>query len=149
VILCAVGSIPTIHPTHIYIKKNMVFSVVIDTCKFIIDNLIKENELRFEEKLRISSLLNEISSVLLDTANKLKLDEYPHYNCVLLEKLADNLHFHLIDYVRPQELDDLHSVLVESSQIEKTFAVRKEPDTIPSIEMAAAEFKAMSMLFNI
>lgn len=126
-----------------------MLSVAVDICKSIIDNLRKDEELRFEEKLRVSTLLNEISKVLEDTAQKLKSDEYPHYNCALLEKLSDNLHFYLIDYVRPQVLDDLHTALREASQIEKTFAIRKEPETIPMVESAAAKFKAMSMLFNL
>lgn len=126
-----------------------MISVAVDICKFIIETLKSDDELKFDEKLRISSILDEISKILLDTSKKLKEDVYPHYNCVLLEKLSDRLHFHLIDLVNPQELDRLHSVLIEASQIEKTFTLRKESTTIPMIESAAAEFKAMSMLIGI
>lgn len=126
-----------------------MLSIAIDLCKTIIENLRKEDELNLDLKIRISSVFNKISDILLDTAQKLKSDEYPHYNCVLLEKLSDTLHFHLIDLVEPSVLDNLHSVLRESSQIEKTFTLRKEPDTIPNLESAAAEFKAMSILFEI
>lgn len=123
-----------------------MLSVAVDICKTIIENLKNEEKLKFEEKLRVSNLLNEISKVLEDTAIKLKSDEYPNYNCALLHKLSDNLHFHLIDYVRPEVLDDLHSALMVASQIERTFAIRNEPETIPMVETAAAKFKAMSML---
>jgi len=126
-----------------------MLSVAIDLCKNIIDYLRNENQLRLEDKLRVSMILNEISDILLDTSNKLKLDEYPHYNCVLMEKLANDLHFRLIDHIKPDELDKLHSVLMEASQIEKQYTWRKDPQTIPSIEKAAAEFKSFSILMKV
>lgn len=126
-----------------------MLSIAIDICKTIIEKLQREEDLKFDTKIRLSGVFSNISEILLDTAQKLKSDEYPHYNCVLLEKLSDKLHFYLIDLVDANELDNLHSLLKESSHIEKSFALRKEADTIPNIERAAGEFKSMSILLGI
>lgn len=126
-----------------------MLSIAVDICKTIIETLRKSKELRLDDRLRVSTILEEISKIILDTAEKLKIDEYPHYNCALLEKLSERLHFHLIDFVKPADLDNLHDTLKEASQIEKTFALRKEPETIPSLEEAAAEFKTLSILIKI
>lgn len=126
-----------------------MLSIAIDLCKNIIDLVKKEREVKLEEKLRISSILEEISNILIDTSNKIKSNEYPHYNCILMEKMANELHFHLLDHVSPQELDNLHQVLKEASQVEKQFAQRENPETLIEIDKAAAEFKALSMFMKI
>jgi len=126
-----------------------MLSIAIDLCKGIIENLRKENELRLDERIRISGILDEIGSILIDTSEKLKKDEYPSFNCMMLEKLANQLHFQLIDLVNVNDLDNLHKVLVESSNVEKSFAQRKDPQTILIIENAAAEFKTLSLMLKI
>jgi hypothetical protein len=125
-----------------------MISVAVDICRFIIDQVNKENELKFDERLRIASVLSEISIILFETADMLRRDVYPHQNCVVLEKLSDKLHFHLIDMVNANELDKLHEELIKASNIEKSYHTRKDPTTISEIESAAGEFKALSMLMK-
>jgi hypothetical protein len=126
-----------------------MFGIVIDICKSVIDLVSKDKEIKLEKRLRISQILSEISSILQDTADKLKKNEYPHANCAAMTSLSNNLHFILIDLVNMDMLDNLHHLLVEASQIEKQFALRKELDTIPKIEEAAGEFKAMSLILRL
>ena len=125
-----------------------MISEIIDVCKSIIDYTLKHNEIKEEEKKRISELLLEISGILDDTANRLSNDDYPHNNCVVMERLSMELHQNLLGYLPKSDINVLRDSLIEASQIEKQFALRKEPDTIPSIERAAGEFKAMSMLIK-
>jgi len=125
-----------------------MFSVVIDILKGVVDFLQKTEQVNIESKKRISQNLDEISSILNDTAEKLKRDEYPHMNCTILEHLSDNLQFQISDILTFDELEKLRSSLRESSLVERQYAIRKEPDTIPSIEKAAGEFKSMSILLN-
>lgn len=126
---------------------------MLDSCisilKEVIEIIKKKKEIREATKLRISILLEEISKLIQDTANKLEKDEYPNFNCALMEKMSDHLHFHLIDSIPNEQLDNLHKHLLESSQVEKQYALRKEPETIPSLYNAAAEFKALSLLMKI
>lgn len=125
-----------------------MISTVIDLCKSVIQYVRNEGELRLETRLRVSGILEEMSSIIKDTAVKLERDEYPHYNCVLMENFANQLHFHLIDHVKPNELDELHKQLINVSQVEKQFAVRKEPDTIPELYKVAAELKTISLIMK-
>jgi len=125
-----------------------MFSVVIDILKGVVDFLQKTEQINIESKKRISQNLDEISSILNDTAEKLKRDEYPHMNCTILEHLSDNLQFQISDVLTFEELEKLRSTLKEVSLIERQYAIRKEPNTIPSIEKAAGEFKSMSLLLN-
>lgn len=125
-----------------------MWSLIIDVCKTVIDLISKNEEIKLETRLRVSSILSEISDVLSDTAEKLKNDEYPHSNCIVMERLTNNLHFILIDLVSADILDNLYSLLIEASQIEKQFAVRKESNTIPRIEEVSGEFKAMSLFLK-
>jgi hypothetical protein len=126
-----------------------MLSFVLDLCKYVIEQVTKNKEIKLETRLRISTILFEISSILQDTADKLKKDEYPHANCVAMTSLSNNLHFILIDLVDMDVLDKLHNLLIEASQVEKQFAIRKEPNTIPMIEEAAGEFKAMSLILKV
>lgn len=88
-----------------------MLSLAIDVCKAVIDLITKNKEIKSEEKLKISEILEEISKVLLDTADKLSKDEYPHYNCAILEKLSEHLHFSLLDYIPQEQLDELYTSL--------------------------------------
>ena len=125
-----------------------MISIVVDLCKSIIEQVREESDVRLETRLRVSSILEEMSNIINDTATKLEKDEYPHYNCVLMENFANQLHFHLIDHVNPQKLDELHQQLVAASQVEKQFALRKEPETIPELHKVAAELKTISMFMK-
>lgn len=84
-----------------------------------------------------------------DTADKLKKDEYPHGNCVILEKLSLKLEDELKGVIEEDELKNLVSQLLTASNIEKEFALRKEPETISEIEIASGEFRTMSMIIKL
>ena len=126
-----------------------MLSIAIELCKNALEYINTNKHVKLELKLRISVLLEEISKLLEDTANKLEKDEYPHFNCALLEKMTNHLHFHLMEHVPQDEVDSLRKVLLESTQIEKEFTKRNEPQTIPQIKKAAGEFKAMSLIMKI
>jgi hypothetical protein len=102
-----------------------------------------------ETKFRVAILLEEISKILEDTAIKLSNNEYPHFNCTLMEKMSDHLNFYLTDFIPEKQLNELHDSLKKASQVEKQFAVRDEPSTIPSIYEAAANFKLFSLLLKV
>lgn len=126
-----------------------MLNFVFDLCKNVIDFVIKDGEIKLENKLRISSILSEISQIIENTADKLERDEYPHSNCVVLKNLSNQLHFSLIDFVPAEQIDDLHNKLIQASNIEKEFAVRKEPNTIPELRKVAGDFKSLSILIRI
>jgi hypothetical protein len=126
-----------------------MLSTAIELCKASLEYINSNKKTKKELKLRISVLLEEISKLLEDTALKLEKDEYPHFNCALLEKMANHLHFHLMEHVPEKEVDELRKILIESTQVEKEFALRHEPTTIPNIKKAAGEFKGMSLLMKI
>jgi hypothetical protein len=126
-----------------------MISTVIDICKNIIDFIRQSDEVEKDNIERISDILNNISNVLNDTAEKLLNDVYPHDNCVVMQRLSKDLHSNLLGYLPKEDIDILYNSLMESSMVEKEFALRKEPDTIPSIERAAGEFKAMSILIKL
>jgi hypothetical protein len=126
---------------------------MLDTCIGILKNVIEllvENKIMMREnKVRVAVLLEEMSKILEDTAKKLSEGKYPHFNCSLMEKMSDHLNFYLTDFIPEKELNELHVSLKEASQVEKQFAVRDEPSTIPSIYDAAANFKAFSLLLKV
>ena len=126
---------------------------MIDTCiallKDVIDIVIKNKQIEKENKLRVGILLEEMSKVLEDTAIKLSKNEYPHFNCALMDKMSDHLNFRLTDLIPEEQLKELHHSLKQASQVEKQFATREEPQTIPSIFKAAATFKTFSLLLKV
>ena len=126
-----------------------MLNIAIELCKNALDYVNTNKRAKNELKLRISILLEEISKLLEDTAIKLEKDEYPHFNCALLEKMTNHLHFHLMEHVPQKEVDELRRILIESTQVEKEFATRHETNTIPNLKTAAGEFKAMSLLMKI
>lgn len=126
-----------------------MFSLLIDLVKNVVEIAQKDRTTNILYKEKISEILNEISDVLVDTAEKLKRDEYPHMNCAILERLSSSLKFHAMDFIAPHQLEKLEICLTEASQVEKQFALRSEVDTIPAIEYAAGEFKAMAIIIKL
>jgi len=125
-----------------------MFTIILDILKNTIDFIKETDRMNIENKKRISENLKNISEVLFDTSEKLKKDEYPHMNCVILEQLSDNLQFQLFDVLSIDKVELLRSSLKEASLVEKQFALRKEPNTIQSIDEAAGKFKAMSIILD-
>jgi hypothetical protein len=123
-----------------------MFSTIVDIAMKIVDYVRDNNKLKREERENLSNILNEISEIILDTAVKLKKDQYPHNNCVVLEKLANNLHLNLIDHVEQDELDKLHGLLMDASNIEKFYAYRHNEDILRDLMKISGEFKAISIL---
>lgn len=117
--------------------------------KDTIDFVIKKKEINEQKKMKVSLVLEELSDIVKNTADSLSKDEYPHFNCSLMEKMSDRLHFYLIDYVPTEQLDELHRLLKESSQIEKQFALRKEENTIKKLYDSSASLKSLSLLLKI
>ena len=126
-----------------------MFSLLIDLVKNVVDIAQKSETINIQHKENISKILIEISNVLTDTAIKLRNNEYPHMNCAILERLSSNLQFYASDIISIDDLSILRIALLEASQIEKQFALRNEKDTIPGIEKAAGEIKAMGIVINM
>lgn len=126
-----------------------MFELFVDICKKVID-LIKENDKETKEnRLMISNVLNDISNLLTDTAEKLKNDIFPHTNCAIMEHLSYELSSKLIKYMDENQIKELNECLNEVVFLEKQFVKRKDPNTIPSIEEAAGKLKSMSILIKI
>lgn len=126
-----------------------MLEVCIGLLKDTIDFVIKKKEINEQKKMKVSLVLEELSDIVKNTADSLSKDEYPHFNCSLMEKMSDRLHFYLIDYVPTEQLDELHRLLKESSQIENQFALRKEENTIKKLYDASASLKSLSLLLKI
>lgn len=126
-----------------------MLSTAIELCKSAIDLFYKSKETSKNTKLRVGILLEEISNILKDTADRLSKDEYPHFNCFLMEKMCDKLHFYITGIVPEEQLDELYDALKEATQVEKQFALRQDPNTIPAIYKAAAEFKSLSLMIKV
>lgn len=123
-----------------------MFTLLIDLIKNVVDIAQKNRSINLLHKERISKILNDISDVLIDTAVKLKQDEYPHMNCAVLDTLTSNFVFYVSDLIPKEEMENLNSHLREATQIEKLFAIRKEIETIPALEIAAGEFRAFAII---
>mgnify|MGYP006283863689 CR=1 FL=1 len=126
-----------------------MLTTVIDICKNIIELVRNNNNVELERKLRISNILMDISTVLEDTSTKLLRNEYPQSNCATMLFLSQTLHEKLDGYISPEELTKLHDALQEASLVEKQYALRHDPQTIPTIQNASGEFRAMSILLRI
>jgi hypothetical protein len=126
-----------------------MLSTAIELCSSAIDLFYKSKETNKDTKLRVGILLEEISKILQDTADKLSKDEYPHFNCFLMEKMCDHLHFRITGIVPKEQLNELYDALKEASQVEKQFSLRRDPNTIPEIYKAAAEFKSLSLMIKV
>lgn len=124
-------------------------TIITDLIFKLVDYIRDDNKIIQEKKLRVSKILDELASVILDTSVKLKTDEYPHNNCAILEQLSNRLHFELIDIVDQIDLDNIHGLLLEASNVEKLYAYRANGDIIRDLMRISGEIKAMSILLSI
>jgi hypothetical protein len=127
-----------------------VISQIFDVAKTFLQFILINKDIQKEKKERISETLLEISLILDDTAEKLLKDEYPHNNCVVMERLSTNLLDIVKEYL-PENIsyDSAHKVLIEASQLERHYANRKDDITIPTIQKAAGEFKTLSIISKL
>jgi hypothetical protein len=126
-----------------------MLDIAVKLCREALEFFLKKNELDRQHRERVSNLLDEISEILQYTANDLRKDIFPHGNCQILSGLSVKLKGYLNNVVPEEDLNKLMNALMESSQVETQFAIRQLPDTIPTIEKAAGEFKIMSMLLKV
>jgi len=121
-----------------------------DIAKSFLQFILVTKDIEKEKKQKISETLLEISLILDDTADKLLKDEYPHNNCVVMERLSTSLLDIVKDYL-PENIsyESAHKVLLEASHLEKHYANRKDEITIPTIQKAAGEFKALSIMSKL
>lgn len=126
---------------------------MLDTCitllKESIDFISKQKDKTKEKRIQISVVLQEISDLLRNTGDMLSDDKYPSFNCALMEKMCNHLKYHMSDILPKDQLEELHKSLMEASQVEKQFSLRKETETIPKIYEASAEFKSLSVFIKI
>lgn len=123
--------------------------LLIEIAKFIHDLFAKGTEFKGKEKENVTKVLDEISSLLYDTIEKLKQDVYPHGNCSAMGVLSVNLVSSLIGKIPQNDLKKLSSSLSEASQLENEYANRMDGKTIESIGNAAGLFKAAAILNKI
>lgn len=126
-----------------------MLDIAVSLCKNVIDFVVMKNNVDNAKKNSITECLNEISDVLIDTANSLEQNIYPHMNCAIMHSLSKKLLVILSDYISEEDAVRLTQVMNEASEVEKQFSLREEPDTIPKIYRAAGEFKAMALLANL
>ncbi len=114
-----------------------------------IDLYSKSKGVKNETKLRISVLLEEISNVIHDTAKKIEKNEYPHFNCSLMEKMSQKLIFYLKEHLPENIINDIELSLREAGQVEKLFASRNEEGVIEKLYSHAANIKTISMFLKV
>lgn len=126
-----------------------MIETAINLCKEICQYVDKKKLLRIESRQRVSVVLDEIARVMDDTVIKLKNDEYPHGNCVILQNLSENLKKYLSDSVDGEHLNKLETSLNNGLLVEKFYAMRKDVQIINELEKASGEFKSLSLLMKI
>lgn len=126
-----------------------MLDIAVKLCREALDILIKKNEIDRQHRERVSNLLDEISEILQYTANDLRKNVYPHGNCQIMSGLSTKLYGYLLNVIPNEDLDRLMNEMNKASEVELQFAIRELPDTIPTIEKAAGEFKLMSMLLKV
>lgn len=119
---------------------------IIKITKELIGDFIKSTK---EEKENVSVLLSQISDLLLNVVNDLENDNYPHFSCSIMQSLTKEFHQKVKVVLEKEKSDYLENLLIQSSFLEKEFALRKEPNTIIKLKEVAGEFKAISLLLKV
>ena len=125
-----------------------MIAIAVDICKNFIDLFVKSKQISEEKKLKISKILEDISLILVDTAQKFERNEYPHGNCVVMENLSSKLCQKLDGMVEQEDLKKLEKSLIEASLLEKLYTERNE-ETIKALHIASGEFKSLSIIIKI
>ena len=125
-----------------------MIGIAVDICKNFIDFFVKNKQITEEKKLKISKILEDISLILVDTADKFDRGEYPHGNCVVMQNLSSSLCKKLEGMVEQQDLKKLEKSLMDASFLEKLYAKRNE-ETIKALQIASGEFKSLSIIIKL
>lgn len=125
-----------------------MIEILLNITQQIFNEIEKKREIHEVTSLRISQVLDEIATILSNTAENFQNDEYPHGNCVIMKRLSENLGFHISEYVSSEEFERLMSSLKNVSQLERLYAQRKDSNIISELQRAAGEFKSMSILMK-
>lgn len=110
----------------------------------VINHLIKSNK---QQDLKMGELMLEIHHVLNDVIDKFEKGEYPHLSCSTMNVLTTNLY----EKIKPSLKDKSESVyllLMEASNLERSFYERNSTDIISELKKASGEFKGLSILLK-
>lgn len=119
---------------------------IIKLTKEFVGDLIKSSEVKKE---KVSDLLSQISDLLLNVVVDLENDNYPHFSCSMMQSLTKEFHEKVKVVLEKEKSDYLENLLIQSSYLEREFALRKDPDTIIKLKEAAGEFKSISILLKV
>lgn len=120
-----------------------------DVIKMFVTIAQHKKETDIEQRERVSKLYSQMSELLVDTAKDLSQDVYPQSKCSAMWMLAENLLDYLHDKVNQEELSMITDLLHHSSQLEKEYARRKEPETIKELFDAAGRLHGLSILYSV
>lgn len=119
--------------------------------KTLFELFSKTRDFKKEERERISQIFKDVSDLLQETSRDLAKGEYPHNKCSAMQALS----FGLIQEIskkkilEEEKLKELENMLVESSNLEKEFANRNNPDTIINLSITSGKFYALSLFLKI
>lgn len=121
----------------------------LEVIKFILDIVKNGKETNQEEKNRLAEFLTEISTLLEQTALSIQSNTYPHGSCTALSSCANSIMDILKEKIDYDKAISLARILDEACIVEREWAFRDNPDTIPKLLQASGEFKAAAMLIKI
>ncbi len=117
----------------------------LEVIKFILDIVKNGKETNQEEKERLADFFSEISTLLEQTALSIESNNYPHGSCTALSSCANSI----MDILKDKMDYDRSINLARILDVEREWAFRDNPDTIPKLLQASGEFEAASMLIKI
>jgi hypothetical protein len=120
-----------------------------DLIKLLVTIAQHKKEVNIEQRERVSKMYFQMSELLLDVIKDFKNDVYPSGKCATMWALSENVLNYLQDKVNTEELNMLHDMLHSCSQLEKEYALRKEPQIINAIIDASGRLHALSILYSV
>jgi hypothetical protein len=120
-----------------------------DVIKMFVTIAQHKKETNIKQRERISNLYFKMSELLIDAVKDLSKDIYPQGKCATMWALSQEVLNYLQDKVNEEELKMISDLLHNCSQLEKEYALRKDPQAINTIIDASGRLHALSILYSV
>lgn len=125
-----------------------IISLLLSVATSLFSVAVTVNEQTKNKNHAAGTILEQISIVLNEVADKLRNDEVPHGACETIKQLAVGLEQALEDIVEnPQHYKNM---LIEAHNVEVLYmSTQQDKSLIDEIERAAGKFKSAALLFYL
>lgn len=109
----------------------------------------RKKDMELEKRERLSKAFQLMSDVIGKAIEDLQNNIYPTGSCIAMEQLSNDILKAVSGMMPEEDAKQLSNQLYAASHLELEYAMRDNPNTIPTLQKAQGKLLALSILYSI